>query len=208
MAWAIRERIKGKALSTLRGGGAARAAWHPGRKDRRDDALADDDRAAGVWLPGQPGRAGARRARRTDRRRMGDIVSPEEWEAVCATFGAGSTYLARGTGAPRMTGVPKTVKYLASALLKCGKRVEHDGATRICNGSLMARGAEKYGDRNWEKADGPEELSRAKASALRHMMQWVCGEEDEDHAATVLFNIMEAEYVKYLMRARRRQVVT
>lgn len=60
--------------------------------------------------------------------------------------------------------------------------------------ALMSRGAEKYGDRNWEKGNGLEELNRAKASAYRHFMQWLCGEEDEDHAAAVFFNIAAAEY--------------
>jgi hypothetical protein len=28
------------------------------------------------------------------------------------------------------------------------------------------------------------------------MVQWLCDEQDEDHAAAVMFNIMEAEYVR------------
>lgn len=58
--------------------------------------------------------------------------------------------------------------------------------------SLMARGAVKYGDRNWEKGNGTEELERARASAFRHFLQWYFGEVDEDHAAAVLFNIQAA----------------
>ena len=54
---------------------------------------------------------------------------------------------------------------------------------------LMARGAEKYGERNWEQADSTEELERFKSSAFRHFMQFISGEDDEDHAAAVLFNI-------------------
>lgn len=65
--------------------------------------------------------------------------------------------------------------------------------------ALMSRGAEKYGDRNWEKGNGPEELKRARASAFRHLMQWLTGEEDEDHAAAVFFNISAAEYFKLQM---------
>lgn len=63
--------------------------------------------------------------------------------------------------------------------------------------ALLARGAEKYGERNWQLADSPEELARFKASGSRHFMQWMCGEVDEDHAAAVAFNIMAAEYVKW-----------
>lgn len=61
---------------------------------------------------------------------------------------------------------------------------------------LMARGAGKYGDRNWEKAGTQEEFLRAKESAFRHFMQWYLGANDgEDHAAAVFFNITEAEYI-------------
>lgn len=61
---------------------------------------------------------------------------------------------------------------------------------------LMQRGAVKYGERNWEKAETKEELARFKASAFRHFMQWFDGETDEDHASAVLFNIGGAEMVK------------
>jgi hypothetical protein len=64
---------------------------------------------------------------------------------------------------------------------------------------LLGRGAAKYGDRNWEKARGPEELETFYASAERHMAQWLSGETDEDHAAAVMFNILAAETVKYHM---------
>ena len=62
---------------------------------------------------------------------------------------------------------------------------------------LMGRGAEKYSTRNWEKANGKEELERFKESAFRHFIQWMSGEEDEDHSAAVLFNICGAEFVKW-----------
>lgn len=64
---------------------------------------------------------------------------------------------------------------------------------------LMARGAAKYDARNWEKASGEAELARYHSSALRHLMQWIGGETDEDHAAAVRFNIMAGEYVKRKM---------
>lgn len=62
--------------------------------------------------------------------------------------------------------------------------------------ALMARGAEKYTPRNWELADGPAELARYKSSALRHLIQWITGETDEDHAAAVMFNLLAAETVE------------
>lgn len=54
---------------------------------------------------------------------------------------------------------------------------------------LYARGAVKYGDNNWQLADSTIELTRFKASAMRHAYQWLAGESDEDHAIAVVFNI-------------------
>ncbi|MET7544358.1 MULTISPECIES: recombinase family protein [unclassified Streptomyces] len=48
------------------------------------------------------------------------IVSPEQWEALCATFAAGSLYMHRGSGAPRRTGEKAGPRYLASGFLRCG----------------------------------------------------------------------------------------
>lgn len=61
---------------------------------------------------------------------------------------------------------------------------------------LMERGATKYGERNWELANSDEELTRFKASAFRHFMQWFYGDIDEDHASAVFFNIQAAEFLK------------
>lgn len=61
---------------------------------------------------------------------------------------------------------------------------------------LMARGADKYGADNWRLANSDEELARFKGSALRHLMQWLEDETDEDHAVAVAFNLAAAEYVK------------
>lgn len=57
-------------------------------------------------------------------------------------------------------------------------------------------GAQKYGRRNWEKANSQEELDRFKQSALRHLLQALSGEEDEDHLSAVLFNIIAWMYTK------------
>lgn len=67
--------------------------------------------------------------------------------------------------------------------------------TRVAE--LLARGAEKYDARNWEQAAGDEELERFKASAFRHLMQWVAGDTDEDHAAAVVFNLLGYETTKW-----------
>ena len=62
---------------------------------------------------------------------------------------------------------------------------------------LMARGAEKYGEDNWRKANSEEELKRFKASAYRHFYQWFNEmDKEEDHGAATLFNIAAAEYLK------------
>ncbi len=66
---------------------------------------------------------------------------------------------------------------------------------------LMARGAAKYDERNWEKARGIEEMARYRSSAMRHLVQWETGEEDEDHAAAVMFNLLAHETTKYRLRA-------
>lgn len=68
--------------------------------------------------------------------------------------------------------------------------------TRIAE--LMERGAKKYDERNWERARGEEALNRFKESALRHLLEWYCDAADgEDHAASVFFNLMGAEFVKW-----------
>src|ERR1035437_3119423 len=57
---------------------------------------------------------------------------------------------------------------------------------------LMVRGAVKYGRDNWRKAQGEAELLRFRASASRHMQQWLAGDDEEDHAAAVAFNLAAA----------------
>lgn len=64
-------------------------------------------------------------------------------------------------------------------------------------GMLAQRGAKKYGAKNFQLAHTQEELDRFVASAHRHMLQWIYGETDEDHAAAVVFNLWAAEMVKY-----------
>lgn len=66
---------------------------------------------------------------------------------------------------------------------------------------LLTRGAKKYTEGNWMKAEGVEELNRFRSSAARHFVQWIMGEPDEDHAAAVVFNINGHEYVKDRLNA-------
>lgn len=71
----------------------------------------------------------------------------------------------------------------------------------------LGKGAIKYKDpvpgvANWTLASGAAELHRFRKSALRHLVKWLRGEIDEDHAAAVFFNINGAEYVKDKMLSR------
>jgi hypothetical protein len=68
---------------------------------------------------------------------------------------------------------------------------------------LLARGAAKYSERNWEDGDSEVELERAKASLLRHVEQLVAGETDEDHAAAVWFNAQAVEYFRWRIEQKK-----
>jgi hypothetical protein len=65
---------------------------------------------------------------------------------------------------------------------------------------LMGRGVAKYGRDNWRQANSVEELERFRASALRHMFQWLNGDEEEDHCAAIAFNVAAACYVEGKLR--------
>ncbi len=87
------------------------------------------------------------------------------------------------------------------------KRSENAGRTRwdlVYDGPMLERwakhltaGAPKFGARNWMNA-GPEDADRFRESAARHFAQWMAGEDDEDHAAAVFYNMNGYEYVKDL----------
>ena len=72
-------------------------------------------------------------------------------------------------------------------------------------GNLATRGANKYGLRNMDNANSVEELERFKSSAFRHMMQWLSNETDEDHMAASLFNMLQAENVKWRLEHKKRE---
>jgi hypothetical protein len=63
----------------------------------------------------------------------------------------------------------------------------------------MAKGAVKYEERNWEKAETTGELTRFRASLLRHVGQWMAGDRSEDHAAGIMFNLLAFETTAYKM---------
>lgn len=65
----------------------------------------------------------------------------------------------------------------------------------------LTKGAVKYPDvelgvPNWTLASGKAEMIRFRKSAARHFRQWLRGDQDEDHAAAVIFNMNGYEYVK------------
>jgi len=72
---------------------------------------------------------------------------------------------------------------------------------------ILTRGWEKYGERNWEKANSQEELDRFKASAFRHFMQWMANEDDEDHAAAIFFNVNCYEAIKEKMEKNGKESI-
>lgn len=52
--------------------------------------------------------------------------------------------------------------------------------------ALMSRGAERYGERNWELG---QPVSRYLESLLRHILMYQLGERTEDHLAAARFNV-------------------
>ena len=65
---------------------------------------------------------------------------------------------------------------------------------------LAERGREKYGPRNWEKANSIEEFERFKASSWRHFVQAMSGEDDEDHIAAAVWNLNAATYIMWKLK--------
>lgn len=91
------------------------------------------------------------------------------------------------------------------SLKDSGKREQHSGGAvrdvRVGKGrfdlitpfALMRialvyeKGAKKYEDRNWEKGFP---FSRVLDSAIRHIIQYMMGEDNEDHLAQAAWNLM------------------
>jgi len=68
----------------------------------------------------------------------------------------------------------------------------------------LTDGAKKYEARNWTKAYTEKERERFRESAVRHFIQWLRGDTDEDNAAAVFFNINGHEHVKEYLASERR----
>ncbi len=54
-------------------------------------------------------------------------------------------------------------------------------------------GAIEHGKHNWKNA---KKLDTFKESANRHWMQWLMDENDEDHAMSLIWNVLSYEYLK------------
>lgn len=63
---------------------------------------------------------------------------------------------------------------------------------------LYEAGADKYGDRNWEKG---QPLSSTYDSAMRHMNRWAQGYEDEPHLIQAIWNLIAIWVVQKRVRA-------
>lgn len=61
-------------------------------------------------------------------------------------------------------------------------------------------GAEKYGDRNWEKG---QPVSRYLDSAIRHLFNYLGGDRSEDHLAAVAWNALAAIHTEAEVGAGR-----
>lgn len=70
---------------------------------------------------------------------------------------------------------------------------------------LYARGAEKYGDWNWQLASSQEELDRFKQSGLRHMFQWLEGDLTEDHAIATVWNLFAYLVIEEKLKEKNDQ---
>ncbi len=92
------------------------------------------------------------------------------------------------SGMVRDTNEGKTLWHLVSDGPMLKRYAEH-----------LTAGALKYDARNWMKATGEAEADRFAESAYRHFMQWYEGDQDEDHASAVWFNINGFEYVAELL---------
>lgn len=69
--------------------------------------------------------------------------------------------------------------------------IPHEELQRVMKRYLD--GANKYGENNWTKG---MPLSVYYDSAMRHLMEWWRGDESEDHAAAVVWNMLCAMWTE------------
>jgi hypothetical protein len=75
---------------------------------------------------------------------------------------------------------------------------------------LYTRGAEKYGDRNWENSKSADTLAHHEDALWRHFMNFYFNVQDgEDHAAAIVWNINAVELTRRnLQGSEVRQEIT
>lgn len=59
----------------------------------------------------------------------------------------------------------------------------------------MTKNVASKGHNNWRLASTEEDRQRFRASLFRHVVAYLRGDDDEDHAAAILFNVAGAEHV-------------
>lgn len=68
----------------------------------------------------------------------------------------------------------------------------------------LTEGAKKYSKRNWMGAHTEAEYLRFRESLVRHFIQYLRGDTDEDHFAAIVFNLNGMEYVKERLDAKAK----
>lgn len=64
---------------------------------------------------------------------------------------------------------------------------------------LMTAAVSNRGRQNWMRANSADDLERFRRGAARHFEQWLDGEDDEDHAAALIFNVNGVEYLRDIL---------
>lgn len=70
----------------------------------------------------------------------------------------------------------------------------------------LTEGAKKYSKRNWMGANSEEEYNRFRESFIRHSIQYLRGDVDEDHFSAIAFNLNGMEYVRQKLEPEKYTV--
>jgi hypothetical protein len=60
----------------------------------------------------------------------------------------------------------------------------------------LTKAEKTHGKRNWMKANSEEDYERFRESFIRHTVQYLRGDTDEDHFAALVFNCNGMEHVR------------
>lgn len=71
---------------------------------------------------------------------------------------------------------------------------------RIAN--RMEEGAKHYGDNNYGLMNTEDALKRCRSSLLRHTLQYINGETDEDHLAAIGCNILMVSKIEHNLKGK------